>query len=526
VFDTIITGGTIIDGTGADRFLGDIGINGDKIETIGDLKEASAHETIDASGRIVAPGFVDVHNHSDGWMLKQTHLPAKTMQGFTTEVLAADGISYAPVNEHTWREWFFYLRSLNAMKMDEYRGWSSLEEYMLEIDGNNVQNAMTHIPYANLRALARGFGRGRVDDYQMREIKRLIHEGMQQGAVGVSTGLDYIVQCFSTTDELAEACSAMAEYGGIYVTHVRYKMGLLPAIKEAVEIGKRANVGVHISHLKGQHDGEIEEVLSYIDNVASNEVAFSYDVYPYQRGSTMLNYLLPYDFWEDGPMAALGKMQDPRLRARFRDGLKANRLEVDKLRIAWVGSKENACHQGKLLSEYIDEIGTDPEEALFNFLIDEALAVLLVFNEGVDDLIYPLLQHDAAIIGTDGIFFADSTIHPRAYGSAGRILGPLVREKSLFSHEQAVYKLSGHAAKVFGLKNRSILRQGNFADVVVFNPETVTDCAHYDDPHQYTRGVDHVLVNGCAIVKDGRPIMDYESPLPGRFVRCQRKASD
>ncbi|MBM83579.1 MAG: N-acyl-D-amino-acid deacylase [Planctomycetaceae bacterium] len=524
MFDIIIKDGTIIDGTGADRYRGDLGIEGDRITAIGDLRAASGRETIDATNKIVAPGFVDVHNHSDGWMLKQQHLPAKTMQGFTTEVLAADGISYAPVDEHTWREWFFYLRSLNAMRMDEYRGWTSLEEWMLEIDGNNAQNAMTHIPYANLRALARGFGPGAVDDYQMREIQRRICEGMEQGAVGLSTGLDYIVQCYSTTDELVEACSAMAKYGGIYVTHVRYKKGLLPAIQEAVEIGRRAGVGVHISHLKGQDDGEVERVLDYIDKVARNEVDFSFDVYPYQHGSTMLNYLLPYDFWEDGPMAAMGKMADPKLRARFRDGLLANRLEVDKLRIAWVGSKENSVHQGKYLSEYIEEKGGDAEEVLFNFLIEERLAILLVFNEGDDDRGIPLINHESAIIGTDGIFFADSMVHPRVFGSASRLLGALVRDRCLLSHEEAIYKLSGHAAQRFGLRDRSTLREGHFADVVVFDAETICERANYDDPCQLSEGMEHVLVNGCAIITDGRPKLEFESPLPGRFVRCQPKA--
>ncbi len=522
MFDIIIRGGTIIDGTKAARFRGDLGIQGDRITQIGDLSQTETRVSIDAVGKIVAPGFVDVHNHSDGWMLKRPHLLSKTIQGFTTEVLMLDGISYAPVNEQTARQWLFYLRPLDGLQMDEYRGWQSIAEFMDCIDGNNVQNAIAHVPYANVRSLVCGFGRGSVDDFQMGQIKAEISKGMQEGAVGISTGLDYIAQCFSTTDELVEAASAMAEYNGLYVTHVRYKSGRIRAIQEAVDIGRRAGVRVHISHLQEEGQRAVDELLNYIDNVARQQVDLSFDVYPYRPGSTMLSYLLPYEVWDDGPLAALSKLHDTGIRTRFRESLKAYPCDLDKMTIAWVASKDNSRHQGKLLSQYVAETGVPAEEALLDLLIEERLAVLLVFDKGDDKFVQPFLQHDLYMLGTDGIFFDDAAVHPRQFGSSGRLLGRCVRDWKLFSLEEAVYKLSGYAADRFGLENRSILREGNFADLVIFDPETIIDPATLQNPQQHTVGIEHVLVNGVPIIRDGTAIESTEQRLPGRSLKHQR----
>ncbi|HEY2252842.1 MAG TPA: amidohydrolase family protein, partial [Planctomycetaceae bacterium] len=412
MFDILIQRGTIIDGTRGPRQVGDVGINHERITAVGDLSAQGGRIVINAAGRVVAPGFVDLHNHSDGWLLKTPHLTAKTMQGFTSEVLMADGISYAPVRPHNAAEWIFYLRSLNALRQDEYRGWESLADYLNCLDRTNVQNAAVHIPYANVRVNACGWSRQKPDDYQMREILKAIRQGMDEGAVGLSTGMDYIAQCFAGTDELAEACTAMAPRGGLYVTHMRYKKGIMPALREAVEIGRRAGVAVHISHLKGHDANEAEEILGYIDKTARHEVDLSFDVYPYQPGSTMLNFLLPNEIWEDGPLAAFPKLLDPVMRSRFAAGLAAYDLELDKIHIAWTLSKENARHQGKLLSDYVAEMNLPADEALCNLLIEERLAVLLVFNQGDDRLVHPFLKHDLYLMGTDGIYFEAGDIHP------------------------------------------------------------------------------------------------------------------
>ena len=519
MFDTIIRNGEVIDGTRKSRYRADIGVRGDRIATIGDLRQAQAHQTIDAANQVVTPGFIDVHNHSDGWLLKTSHLTPKTLQGFTAEILMADGISYAPVNNSTAPHWLFYLRALNGLRMDEYRGWRSLSEYMQQIDGRNVQNAAMHVPFANVRALACGFGPRIADDVQIQQMQSEIRDGMEQGAVGLSTGLDYIVQCYATTEELIQVCSVMSDYGGVYVTHVRYKKGLMAALEEAVQIGRRASVPVHISHLKHQHPGT-EQILEFVDR-ARRDVDLTFDIYPYQPGSTMLNYLLPYETWEDGPLSAMARLHETAIRERFRVGLEADRFNFDRIRIAWVPGKENTCVQGKTLAQYVDESGQPAEDAILNLLLEERLAVLCVFEEGEDRLVHPFLQHEAYMMGTDGIYFPDGLVHPRMFGSTGRLLGPCVRDWKLFSLEDAVYKLSGFPAERFGLRNRGVLLEGNFADIVVLDPERVCDQATLEQPSRPTVGIQQVLVNGVPIIRSGEPLQDFGPRLPGRFLRSR-----
>tara|TARA_B100000029_G_scaffold417272_1_gene421841 strand:+ start:206 stop:1771 length:1566 start_codon:yes stop_codon:yes gene_type:complete len=518
--DLILNGGTIVDGTGQDRFDADVAITDGRITAIGALGDAEATRRVDVSGRIVAPGFIDVHNHSDGWLLKRPHFLPKTSQGFTTEVLMLDGISYAPVNPHTAREWLFYLRGINALRLEEYRGWETIGEFLAEFDRATVQNVIGHVPYANVRSLACGFQKEWVDDLQMRNIQAEIHQGMQDGAVGISTGLDYIVQCYTNTQELVEACSVIAEYNGVYTTHVRYKKGILEGIREAVEIGKRSGCRVHISHVKGRDEQTVDALLEMFDKV-SQEVPFTYECYPYQPGSTMLNYLLPYEAWDDGPLGAMSRLGTPSARAHFRQALESYPLNLDRMILAWVPGKENTEFQGRTLEDYVEAVGLPVEEALYSLLIEERLAPLIVFNEGEDERIEPLLKHECCVIGSDGIYHDGGTVHPRVYGTAPRIIGPCVRDKQLFSLEEAVEKLTSKSADAYGLKDRGRVVEGGWADLVVFNADTVTDKATYEDPHQVAEGIDLVVVNGEVILEDGQPAT-FDGPMPGRTLHYDR----
>jgi N-acyl-D-amino-acid deacylase len=521
LFDCLIHGGEVIDGTGSPRRRADVAIREGKIIAVGNLDDAQAGKKVNAAGLIVAPGFIDVHNHSDGWLLSHANFWPKTSQGFTTEVLMADGISYAPVDQHTWRQWLFYLRPLNGLRLQDYRNWRSIAEYMQQFEGRTAQNVAAHVPYANCRTLHAGFSRGPLDDYQRRQIRREIEIGMEQGCVGLSTGLDYLNQCTSTTDELIDACRAIVAFDGLYVTHVRYKAGLFIALEEAIEIGRRAGVKVHISHLKGTTPQEVERVLELLER-ARREVDLSFDVYPYQRGSTMLNYLLPYEAWGDGPLGVLSRMSRGDLLGRFRAGLANLGVPLDRLHIAWTSSWDNSSHHGKLLSDYIAEMNRPAEEALYHLLVEENMAVLLVIDAGDDALVRPLLAHDLYMMGSDGIWFPDSVVHPRVYGSAGRLLGSCVREHNLFSLEAAVQKLSGIAAARFGLRDRGVIREGAWADLAIFDPERVADQATYEQPHQICTGIEHVLVNGRFVVEQARPVEFGNDPAPGKFLRYEK----
>lgn len=518
MFDILIRNGEIIDGSKAERFRADVGVKDGRIHTIGNLEGATAVQTIDASGKIVAPGFIDVHAHADGWLLKKSHLESKTRQGFTTELIMADGLSYAPLSPEMSYEWIHYQRALNGLQFDDYSGWQTLEEYMALLDQTNVQNSLPHIPYANLRIMACGYGRAVPDDTQMRHILAEVEKGMDAGAVGLSTGLDYVTQSFATTDELVEVSQKVAQLGGIYVTHVRYKKGTLNGVKEAVEIGKRANIPVHISHLKGADAAEAEAILRYIDKVAVNEVEFTFDVYPYISSSTMMNYLLPYEVWEDGPFQVIPKLMQPEIRARFMAGLRF--VDVERAQIAWVQSKANAKYQGYTLMEYAEAVTLPLVDALCHLLIEENLAVLLVFFIEGDEFVEPFLQHDCFMLGTDGIYHEDGMLHPRQFGSVGRFLGRLVRDKGIMDLETAVHKLTHFPAQRFGLTQRGLVNEGYYADLVLFDPNTIIDHATNERPHQYTEGVTDLIVNGTAVILDGTAVAFGDGvPLPGRALK-------
>ncbi len=518
MYDIAIRNGDIIDGSRAARRRADVGITGDKIVAVGDLSATDATRVIDAAGRVVAPGFVDVHNHSDGWLLRETHLRSKTSQGFTTEVIMADGISYAPVSRQTAHEWLFYLRGLNALRMEDYTGWESLADYMALLDRRNVQNVITQVPYANVRTLICGWDLDPPDDLQMQLIQKQVEQGMAEGACGLSTGLDYAAQCFASTSELVTACRPMAGAQAPYVTHMRYKTGTLTALQEAVEIGRRAGVPVHISHLKASTEAEGEAILNYVESVAVHEVDFTFDVYPYLPGSTLLNYLLPYQIWRDGPLAALPKLRSAEMRAHIERSLPIHASDLDAVKIAWLPSKENSCYQGKTLGHYVAEVGKEPVDALCDLLIEENLAVLLVFFHGEDRFVEPFLAHEKYMMGTDGVFHEDGAVHPRQYGSAARLLGSCVR-KGLFSLEDAVWKLSGAAASRFGLKGRGFVQEGCYADLVVFDPDSVKDQATFEEPHRLSTGIGDVLVNGVPIICNGEPVELVGPSLPGRALQ-------
>ncbi len=519
--ELLFRGGELIDGTGSDRQRTDVLVREGRISAIGSIPENGNANVLDISGKILAPGFIDVHNHSDGWLLKRCPQHEKISQGFTTEVIMADGISYAPVTSATAPHWMYYLRSLNGLRPEDYSGWKSIAEYLEVLNGRNVQNVATHVPYANVRTAVMGWGKEKPDGDQSKKIQALIREGMETGAVGLSTGLDYVAEWFADTNELVSACKAIADFNGLYVTHIRYRMGHLEALKEAVEIGRRAGVRVHISHLKGESDEQNEHLLKYIDDVAVHEVDFSFEVYPYGASSTMLHSLLPYDLWVDGPLAVADKLKQKTNRAAFAEALAHYRLDPDRISIGWVPGEKNKHYHGCSLSEYAQRVDKPLAEAVCDLLIEEDLAVLMVLHRGSDTLAEPFLAHPKGMLGSDGIFFEGGAINPRAYGSATKLLGPWVRDGKISSLEEAVFKLSGFPAERFGLKNRGMVQEGAFADLVVFDAEHVTDRSTFEDPHQVSEGIEQVFVKGTRVWDSDAPDAEGVLKRPGQVLRAE-----
>jgi N-acyl-D-amino-acid deacylase len=341
---------------------------------------------------------------------------------------------------------------------------------------------------------------------------------MEAGAVGLSSGLDYVAQCFSSTDELAQACSAMASRSGLYVTHVRYKKGTIPALEEAVEICRRAGVPLHVSHLKCDKAEDVEPLLAAIAQ-AEKDVDFSFDVYPYVPGSSMLHMLLPYEVWEDGPLAVLPKLVQPEIRERVSASFLDGRNNPNQIRIAWLPSADNQKYIGCTLAEYVQSVGGKLQHAVCDLLIEENLAVQVVFHRGEDHVVYPFLQHPKFMLGSDGIYAEHGKIHPRCCGSAPRLIGPLVRDQKLFTLEEAVRKMTGFAAERFGLTDRGAVRRGAFADLVVLDPQTVSDRATYEAPYEAPVGIQHVLVNGTRVIANGHPVDMPRRAMPGRVLR-------
>lgn len=515
MYDTLIFNGRVYDGTGRACFRADVALDGGRIAAIGDLRGAAARVVVDAAARAVAPGFVDVHNHDEAWLLKNPRFAVKLQQGFTSEILMSDGISYAPMTPALAPEFILYWRALNGLEPADYTGWQSIAQFLALLEGRTACNVLPLIPYANLRVIASGWGRAAPDRAVAARIAQMIEEGMAQGAAGLSTGMDYVAQCFASTDELAEVCQALRPSGGLHVMHIRYRLGRLEALREAVEIGRRAGVPVHISHLMGRTPEESAALIDYIDRVAVHEVDFSFDTIPYCSASTLLLSQLPLEAWEEGPSHALRRMQAPALRQQLAATLST--LNLANYRIAFIPGGRHDHLFGHSLARYVADCGEPAEEAVLRLLAETNLAVLMVYIYGTGDApAWPFLAHPRGMLGTDGIFFPTGCIHPRAYGCPARMLGDLVRRK-LFPLEQAVYKMTGLPAARFGLAGRGVLQEGNAADIVVFDPVRMQDHATYDAPHRPSDGIEQVWVNGVRAVADGQP-RDLDRP-PGQVLR-------
>jgi len=537
MYDVKIINGLIIDGTGNPGYAADVGIVGDQIIAIGDLSDATSRETVDASGKVVAPGFVDMHTHSDLAVLFDPLTNSKIFDGVTTEVVGNCGIGVAPVSEANRQLLIDYLgtRMIGNLPVKIELNWSSMAEYLDYVRRHPpALNVCALLAQGAVRIAVMGFDKQAPTNRQLSEMKSLVAAGMAEGAVGFSSGLIYMPGEFSTTDELAELAKEIRPHQGFYVSHIRNESeGVFDALEEALTIGEKAAVPVHVSHLKvaGQSVwGRSPELLARIDKANQDGVETTFDLYPYTSGMTGLTACMPPWAFEGGVEKLLNRLADAEIRAKIvadvENGIPGwqNLFKAaggwENITITTVNSEANKHLEGKTIRQIAELQDKDPYNTVFDLLIAEKGKVLIVLLLMAEEDLINILRHPMSMIGSDGMSVSTEGImsfgmpHPRAFGTRARVLARYVREKKVLSLEEAVKKMSYMPAWRLGLPKRGLLRVGYYADAVVFDPDEVRDNAVYSDPKQYSSGFEYVVVNGKVVLANGM----HQKVFNGRVI--------
>lgn len=489
-YDIIIRNGRIIDGTGVPAFVGDLAVSNGRIATVGKV-DGDAGRAIDAAGLAVCPGFIDVHSHDDVALINQPAMDFKVAQGVTTVINGNCGAGCAPATDAFQ---LFYRRGVEGIlgPVEDW-AWRSIPEFYDRIRGAKASvNAAFLVPHGALRAATMGPENRPPTDAELDQMKDHLAQAMSAGAVGLSTGLIYAPGAFAQTEEIIELAKVSAQHGGIYATHMRDEgANLLDAINEAVRIGEEAGLPVQISHHKAsgrRNWGKTAESVELIDSVRQRGLDITTDAYPYVAASTALAAIAP--------------------RGRLvRD------MQAEDVMVASV--KHQHQYEGKMLPEIASMMDLPVEEATSRLLREEEntpSAIMFLMDEGD---VRRVLKHEVCMIGSDGLPTAGKP-HPRLYGTFPRVLGKYSRDEGLFSIEEAVRRMTSLPAKKFRLGDRGEIREGAWADLVVFDPGTVADTATYKDPRQYPAGIPYVVVNGQVVVDDGRPARVETGQLIGR----------
>ncbi len=472
-YDLIIRNGRIIDGTGAAEVRGDLAIEGRRIAAVGAVQGAARRE-IDAAGRCVTPGFIDVHAHDDAAVVREPAMDFKIMQGVTTDVVGNCGAGVAPANEG-FKELF--ARGFGAILGDLDLRWTTTADYFAAVDAAAPAcNVAAYVPHGVVRANVLGLGRAEPDDAAMDAMKALVEEAMEAGAIGMSTGLIYPPGAWARTPEIIELAKVVARYGGIYTSHIRNEGDrLMEAVDEALEIGEQSGCPVQLSHHKsGGVPGGTLRSLPHIAAARERGIAVDIDVYPYTASSSALA-------------------------AMFRIGGR-----VFETVPALIGSVKynKEKYEGKYISQIAEEMDLPVNDAIKRLLDEEENTPSVIMFIMHEDDVRRVVADPHAMVGSDGLPTGGKP-HPRLYGTFPRVLQQYVREQPVLTLEDAVRKMTSLPAAKHRLKDRGVLRAGAFADVVIFDLETIEDVATYTDPCQYPAGISHVIVNGAVTVEAG-----------------------
>jgi dihydroorotase/N-acyl-D-amino-acid deacylase len=537
-FDVVITNGRVVDGTGAPWFRADVGIVGDRITALGDLSAADAGTRIDASGHVVAPGFIDLLGQSEFNVLVDNRVASKITQGITTEI-TGEGVSIAPVNDQMLAD---RKASYDAFKVPQ--DFRTLAEYFAKIERTrSAVNIGTFVGSGGLRDYVIGKADRAATADEIAKMQALVAQAMAEGALGLSSSLQYIPNRFSTTDELVALAKTAAAAGGIYITHQRSEGNkVFESVDEVLTIAEQADIPAEIWHLKTAYKanwGKMPEVLRRIEAARAKGLRVSANIYPYDRASNGLDACLPVWVREGGTDAMLTRLQDPAVRARVKREMDDPNAPYEN---QWYGSGGPA---GVMLSTVLDPslrqyegmnfveigkaMGKDPRDAAIDLVIaDKAQSDVIISIMREDDVVAAMktpwvsFDTDSGARAEEGPL-SQSKSHPRSWGTFTRVLGKYVREDGVLTLEDAVRKATSQAAIRVGITDRGIVRPGMFADLVVFDPATVKDLATFEQPTKYSTGMRDVLVNGRAVVRNGA-ITDERSgrPLRGPGYRDNR----
>ncbi|HEX3085465.1 MAG TPA: D-aminoacylase [Pyrinomonadaceae bacterium] len=518
-YDIIIRNGRLIDGSGRPGFNAEVAIKDGRIARIGNLRGAKAKQDIDAGGQVVAPGFIDMLGQSEQYLLIDPRGMSKVMMGVTTEI-TGEGESIAPINDRILKEQEDFNRRYN-LTVD----WRTLGEYFkrLEKQGSGL-NLGTFVGATQVREYVIGYDDRAPTAAELEQMKKLVADAMKDGALGVSTSLQYVPARFAKTDEIVELAKVAHQYGGIYISHQRSEANAIDdSMKEVFEIARRANIPAEIWHFKTAYKknwGRMPEMLRRIEEARKQGLKITADVYPYVAGSTSLSACLPPWALEGGTDKMVARLNDPDSRKRLKWEISNDAKDWENIYLGSGGpggiligsvvNRELDNWQGKRLSEIAAAQNKDPLDALFDFIIADhgqtgAIFFMMQESDMQAALKSPLVSicTDSGSRATDGPL-AGSKSHPRGWGTYPRILGRYVRDQKLMPLELAIHKMTGLPAGNVGLKQRGLIREGYFADITIFDPRTVIDRATFEDPNQYPVGINYVIVNGQLEVDNGK----------------------
>lgn len=530
--ELVIRDADVVDGSGAPPYRADVVIDDGRIVSI--VKEAAAagcqrptaRRELDAEGLVLSPGFIDMHAHSDLALLRDPDHSAKAAQGVTLEVLGQDGLSYAPVDDRTLEEVRRAITGWNGYGDDIDFDWRSVGEYLDRLDRGIAVNAAYLIPQGTVRALVVGWEDREATPEELDRMRRLVAEGMEQGALGMSSGLTYTPGMYAKNAELTELCRVVARYGGYYCPHHRsYGAGALEAYEEMATLAREAGCPLHLAHATmnfGVNKGRAPELVALLDEALASGADISLDTYPYTPGATTLAALLPSWAGEGGPEALLKRLADDDTAERIRhhlevvgaDGCHGVPIEWDTIEISGVGDPALADCVGRTVAQSARARGESPWTTARRLLLADGLAPSILQHVGHEENVRTIMRHPVHTGGSDGIL-QGAKPHPRAYGTFPRYLGTYVRESGVLSLEECVAHLTSRPASRLRLPDRGLVKEGYRADLVLFDPETVAPGSTFDDPRRLPTGIPHVLVDGRFVIEDGR----RTDVLAGRAVR-------